>query len=181
MSDNAVKTVAPKMVREADLIAVKKQRDDFRAKLANKDGDIAQLKSELKMAKANLDEDGEADVRKYLTGRDEELNEREAKLEKQETDLRERESSQAERDREDRIKSLAAEYGVEIDAIRDAEDPEKAALKLERERLVKEKENPAENAFESNASGGRVKKNVYAMNDEELKAYEEELKARVKV
>ena len=131
MPDKADQKVAPKMVRESDLLAVKAQVRELKETLAAREAKNAQLESEVKMAKANLEDDESTkEVRGFLLERDKELNEREADLEKKVSDFKERESSYQERERETRIKTLVSEYGVELNAIKDADDPEKEALKL---------------------------------------------------
>uniref|UniRef100_A0A6H1ZRE2 Uncharacterized protein n=1 Tax=viral metagenome TaxID=1070528 RepID=A0A6H1ZRE2_9ZZZZ len=144
--------------------------------------EIANLKSEIKMAKANLtDEDEVKDVREYLLERDRELNEREATLEKRQGELTERQTTLDKRDKEESVKSLAAKYKVELDKIKDADDPEKEALKIIHERLTKEKEQPpapAEEAFESAPAGGIIKKQPKDMDDKEFAKLEQSLKAK---
>ncbi len=180
MPEKSDHKVAPSMVREADLLAVKAQLKDLKNTLASKDAELAQLKSEVKVTKANLtDGEEEKDVRSFLLDRSKELDEREAEITKKLSDLQERESSYTEREKEERIKSLASEYGVKIEDIKDAEDPEKQALKINRETLIKEKgTSPAEQVFESTPAGGKIKKSVKDMDDKEFAQFEKDLKAK---
>mgnify|MGYP001617141229 CR=1 FL=1 len=172
--------VAPKMVRESDLIAVKEQLKKTKEFISQKEKELFQLKSELKVAKANLaDDEGAEEVRTYLVKRDEELNDRELELNKFKDELSEREASFKGKEREARVNALASEYQVDIEKITDADDPEKEALRLKLERLTKEKETtPAEGTFEHAIAGGRIKKSALDMSDVEFKEYEKQLKAK---
>lgn len=157
--------------------------------------EIANLKSELKMAKANLtDEEEVKKVREFLLERDQELNEREATLEKRQGELTNRQTTLDKRDKEESVKSLIAKYSPKgeddetkksikafEDAVKGAEDPEKEALRLYAERLAKEKEKPptpAEETFESAPAGGIIKKQPKDMTNEEFAKFEAGLKAK---
>jgi len=154
----------------------------------------ASLKSELRMAKANLgDEDAEKEVRQFLIDRDKELNDREAELRTLQEDLNSKQTSFNERERESRIQSLASQYapsgeGTEIEksktefmeALKKADDPEKEAYRLVNERLTKERAspNPAEGTFETTSVVGQIKKPIPAMSETEFAQYEQELKQK---
>ena len=171
--------VAPKMVRESDLLAVKSQLKGFKDQLSSKDAEIVRLTSELKAAKVNLEDDDEVkDVRKWLIDRAAELDERQSEQEKIKQDIEEREASFKGKERGSLVQTLASKYGIEIDAIKDADDPEKEALRLVVEREAGEIKTPAEKTFETTPAGGRVKKDVWKMKPDEFQEYEQELKEK---
>ena len=153
--------------KEASLKREKKLKEE----LAESKQRGAELEAELKIAKTDTEDEGEiSEVKKALLKRDAELNEKDRKLAK---DL----ASIEEREKEVRVKTLASEYQVEIDAIKDAEDPEKEALRIVAKRLTKEKEEtPApESVFESKTPGG-VKVPIKDMPDTEFDAVWEKQK-----
>jgi len=162
-----------KMVPESDLFAVKKPRDAEIKRLKEELATIKQrgveLEAELKIAKMDDgDEAAVSEVKKYLLKRESDLNEKEGKLNK---DL----TSVAEREKEVAVKALASEHQVDIDAIKDADDPEKEALRIVAKRLTEKAEEtpPPESVFESRTPG-IVKKDAWAMSDEEFdKAFED--------
>lgn len=160
-----------KMVPESDLVAFKRgaieREKRLKEELAKKDDALAEANAQLKIAQANLEDDAEvAKVRDSLVERDRKLTEKEQKLEK---DL----ASFNEREQEVRVQALATEHGVEIDDIKDAEDPEKEALRLKAERLTKEAEEAKkspESLYESGTPGS-VKTQPKDMSDEEFEAH----------
>jgi len=170
---------APKVVPESDLIAVKRKAQEIekrlREELAELKGKLAEAESELEIGATDVEDDEEVKkVKTYLKGEDNKIKQERAKLD---ADL----AAFQERERESRVQTLASQYQVEIDAIKDAEDPEKEALRLANERLAKEKEEAEtkaspESVFEHGA-GGIVKKPILDMNDAEFEAKEKALKA----
>lgn len=171
--------VAPKMVRESDLIAIKEQLKKLKEESSKDKAELVQLKSELRVAKTNLADDDEVkDVREFLLKREKELNEHEATLSDKESGLSERETSLKEREREGLIQTFASKYNLKVEEIKDADDPEKEALRLSHERLKKEKEiTPAAEVFEGAIPVGRAKVKVSEMNEQQLADFEKKLKA----
>jgi hypothetical protein len=160
-------------VLESDLIAFKKASQErerrLKEELATTKSEVAEVKSQLKIAKASLEDDEEvAKVRQWLIDEDKRIT---AEREKVEKDL----TSLTEREREVRVKSLAAQHSVEIDLIKDAEDPEKEALRLVAERLTKEaeelkKKSAPESLYETGTPGS-VKAQPKDMPDAEFQKY----------
>ncbi len=150
-----------KVVPESDLMAVKAILKKVQEELSKTKEELTQTKSELKVAKmTEVDDEDVKKVRDFLLNTETELNKKQTELDKREESLKETEASVKEREKEARVQALASEYEVEVDAIKEAEDPEKEALKLKLGRLAKGKEeSPAENTFETQ-SGGVVKKNI---------------------
>ncbi len=173
MADQPDGKVAPKMVRESDLIALKKAEKKIQVELETARKDNARLLNELKIAKASGtdDEDVKA-IQDMLIKKSQETQDKVAEIEQREASLKERE-------RESLVKAMASQHSVDYEAIKDAEDPEKEALKLNLERLNKEKGNPtpAEKAFEVSSGSPPSKKSVADMNPQEFKDEESRLKA----
>lgn len=131
--------------------------------------ELTKLKSELKIAKTNVDDDDEVSkVRAYLLSEEEKVNNLRAQFD---TDL----ASFKERERETVVKALSAQYNVEQSELEGAEDPEKVALKLYAERLAGEKKGSPESVYELGTRGS-AKKTPADMNDEEFKEYRQGLK-----
>lgn len=164
---------APKMVRESDLIALRERQRKTLAELAETKTLVTQLRKQLEIAKVNGEED------EAITKIKEYLLDESKKVETFKEELEQRETSLNERDRDSRIKTLATEHNVGYDEIKDAEDPEKEALRLVNQRLVKEKESPApaEETFESASVGLQPKKPVKDMDSTEFAKEEARLKA----
>ncbi len=146
-----------KMVPEADVIAQKKRAEKVEGELTEVKRQLADSQSEIGVLKDAIDEDGVTEVQKKLLEREKVANEREAELKKGEVTLKERQKVAV-------VTTLATQYGVEESRIRDAEDPEKEALKLQNERLTKEKES-TESVFETGPAGS-VKTQPKDMSDE---------------
>ena len=159
-----------KTVPEKDLLAVKAREKKALDELATTKSKLAEAEAELETRATDTDDDEEVKkVREMLvTESKKNANER-AALDKDKASL-------AEERKEARVKTLATEYAVELDDIKDAEDPEKEALRLVNERLTKEKTEKAETTPESvfeSGSGGGVKVNVRDLSDAEFtKTYE---------
>lgn len=156
-----------KMVPEADLIAVKNasagREKKLREELTEKTKEVAELKAELKMAKTNLEDEGEvAEVRQYLIDEGKRIEAEKAELEQDRASIKQRE-------RDADVKALAEKHGVEIDQIKDAEDPEKEALKIVNERLA-EGGGGGEEFFESKSPGG-VRQQPKDMSDEDFEKH----------
>ncbi len=158
------KKVEPKMVRESDLLAVKATEKRLKSELAESKNQIVQLSADLKIAKTDgSDDEAVTRVKEALLAQ----NDESAKMREQlDRDL----ASFNERERESRVQAFASQYGVELDSIKDAENPELAALKLANERLTSG-ENPAEAVVESSGGGGLTTKMPINMNDEELEDF----------
>ena len=150
----------PKMVHESDLIAVKKsmksENDKLKEELAKIKSQYAETQAELEMAHTNVEDDEEVkQVKAYLLGLKKEVLVAKAEFEKEKSKYQEDLTAFQEREKESRVKTLASEYGVELDAIKDAEDPEKEALRIKAERLTKEieeKKTP-ESVYEASQTG----------------------------
>lgn len=152
----------PKMVPESDLIAVKKslksENDKLKEELATIKSQFIESQAELEMANTNVEDDAEVkQVKAYLLGERKKLEKEKAEFGKEKSKYQEDLTSYQEREKESRVKALASEHGVELDAIKDAEDPEKEALRLKAERLTKEKEEiekkTPESVFEASQTG----------------------------
>ena len=160
------KKPAAKMVPESDLIAFKTgslgREKKLREELVQSTGRVSQLESELKIVKANDEDEGEISaVKQYLLDKEKDIANQRAELDK---DL----ASAKEREKEVAVQTLASKHQVEIDEIKDAEDPEKEALRIVNERLVKEKEDGTpESVFESGTPGS-VKAQPKDMSDEDF-------------
>lgn len=164
---------AAKMVPESDLIAFKKASQErekrLKEELAATKNEVVEVKSQLRITKASLEDDEEvAKVKQLLLDEDKKIKTEREKLDK---DL----ASLTEREREARVKSLATQHSVEIDLIKDAEDPEKEALRLVAERLTKEaeelkKKSTPESLYETRTPGS-VKVQPKDMTDEDFKKY----------
>ena len=170
------KTAEPAMVRASDLLALKRKHEKLQGEYAQLKSENSRLTSEVKVAKANVDDEGEAsEVRKYLQDLAKETDEKLAKVEERETSLNERE-------KEVRVQALASEHGVDAELIKAADDPEKEALRLKAERLTKEKEeatksSPAERVFEFGIGGGKITKPFKNMDAKEFATAEQQMKA----
>ena len=165
---------APKMVPESQLMAVKNKASEelrrLKEELADKVAELANAKSELEVSHTDVEDDEEVQkVKAYLLSREKDINSKEAKLQK---DL----ASYEEREKESRVQSLASLHQVELDAIKDAEDPEKEALRLVNERLSGELEKKASESVFETGSVGIVKKKVADMDDKEFEEFEQRLK-----
>ena len=157
-----------KTVPEKDLIAVKMREKALKDELAGYKSRLAETEAELEARATNMDDDDEVrKVREHLISENKKLANERASLDKDKASL-------SEERKEARVKTLASEYGVELDDIKDAEDPEKEALRLVNERLTKEKADQAtktpESVYES-SGGGAVKTNIKDMSDEEFMKY----------
>lgn len=162
----------PKLVPESDLLAVKKsmksELDKAKEELAKIRTQLAETQAELEMANTDVDDtDAEKQIKAYLLGERKKLEQEKAEVEKGKVKYQEDLAAFQEREKESRVKTLASEHGVELDAIKDAEDPEKEALRLKAERLTKEKEaiekKTPESSFET-AQTGIVKKQPQDMS-----------------
>ena len=179
MPDNTDKKSEPVMVRASDLVAVKKQLEKMQEKLAKAESDRNQFQSQLKIAKTNLDDDDDVKaVRKMLVDQAAEIDAKQAELDEAIKALGEKETDLSKREKVSWVKTLATEHGVEEDAIKDADDPEKEALRLKAERLSKEIKSPAEDVLDSTPGSGIVKKQIKDMTDEEFAVKEAEMKAK---
>ena len=165
----------PKVVSESDFIAFKKgsleRERRMKEELAKVKGQLSQTEAELKITKTDVGDDEEVSkVKAYLIEEAKKLRKERAELE---TDL----TSFKERDKEVRVKMLASKYGVDEESISGEEDPEKKALELFAERLIKEKEESAtlaakkaetpESIYETGTPGG-VKTQPKDMSDGEF-------------
>ncbi len=161
---------AGKTVPEKDLIAVKMREKTLKDELAGVRTKLAEAEAELETRATDTDDDEEVKkVREMLVADSKKNANERAQIDKDKASL-------AEERKEARVKSLASEFEVDLDDIKNAEDPEKEALRLVNERLTKEKteqvEKTPESVFES-TSGGGVKQNVRDMSDDEFnKTYE---------
>lgn len=176
-----VKKPQQKTVPASDLFAVKKQAEKLQEELANTKAELADIKAELEIAHTDVEDSDEvARVKQYLLGLEKQVNAKVRDVEAREAKLKEDLASYEERDKESRVQALASEHQVEVDAIKDAEDPEKEALRLVNERLAKEKleleGKTPESVFET-VGGGVIKKKIADMNDAEFAQKEKELKA----
>lgn len=156
----------PKMVLESDLIAAKRgaagREKQLKEELAEARSAAAKVEAELRVAKLDADDDAEVKaVREYLIKQADEVAANRAKLEK---DL----GSFQEREGEARVQALATQYGVAVELIKEAEDPEKEALKLYAERLAKEKAEAAPESIVETGESVTTKKSVWDMTDEEF-------------
>ena len=170
----AEKPKADKVVPEAHFIAFKKGSEarerKLKEELAEVKGQVTQMESELKIAKLNAEDDAEiSKVKGYLVDEAKKVEKALAEVNEKRAKIDEDLASLTEREKEARVKALASEHKVEIDAIKDAEDPEKEALRLVAQRLTKELENkvPGSEIFESGTPGS-VKTKVKDMKDEEF-------------
>lgn len=177
MASESDHKVEPKMVRESDLMAVRRREEKLKEEVAELKGDIANLTSELSVAKVDGEDSEEVKrVKDFLLAEEKRINKLMQDHEKEVASFNERE-------KESRVKALASQYQIEIADIESAEDPEKEALRIVNERLTKEKEvpkepeNPAEETFESSVASGQIKKKFADMTDEEFKQAEEQMKA----
>ncbi len=162
--ENDPKKVAQKMVREADLMAVKAERDRIKGELAEQKNEVVRLAADLKIAKTDAgDEDAVVKVKEALIAHSEEIRQAQDELDKKVTSFNERE-------RGSQVEALATKHSVELDAIKDAENPELEALKIVNERLTSG-ENPAEAVVESSGGGGLTTKMPIDMNEEELEEF----------
>ena len=159
--DKPVQPKEAKMVPEKDLLAVAARRDKYKAELAEKDSLVAKLQAELRVAKLNVEDDEEIKaVKEYLLGLADSIDQREKKHSKDLADFEERE-------KDSRVKALAEEYGVDLDVIKDAEDPEKEALRIVARQAKENKEKAPESVVDLSPSV-TTKKNVWDMSDDEF-------------
>ena len=176
---DAAKKDGTKMVPVADLIALKKKYEKGEAEWAKDKSRISELERQVKITKANLDDDPEVKaVRQALLDQADELAKREESVQSKVASFEERE-------KESLLQTLVTKYGVSLDDIKGAENPKEKALEMYTERLESEKgqtsekkdeTSAAEQTFESGTSGGKVKKTPLEMNAEEFKNYESSLK-----
>ena len=173
MAEDTDKKVAPKMVREQDLMAQKKAKEKALEELAEEKRKTARLEHELKVAKTDAeDEDEVLAIKEALKNQFDEIQQERAKFQ---TELTAFEGEK----KASRLQALASEHGVEIDSIKDAEDPEKEALRLKLERIAgKMAEAPSpESVVEHAPAGGIIKKMPLDMSDKEFADYETQKKA----
>jgi len=169
--------VAPKMVREADLLAVKSKHDKLVSENQTLKSRVARLEKRLEIVDLTDVEDGDLkNVKQLFLDREVELDEREKKLNEKADEINDLESAHKERERADLVKSLAEKYKIDAEALKDTEDPEKKALQLYVERLAsgdkKEEESSPEDVFEHMQAGGKFKKSPLEMDDKELVEFE---------
>ena len=135
----------------------------------------AQLNSELRIAKSNLDDEGDVKaVRAQLVEEADKLDKMRAELEQRETGVKEKE-------RASQLQTLVSTYEVDIEQLQHADDPEKEALRLYAKRLKEEKENKSpglspEDVVERASVSTLPKKSVIDMSKEEFGNYEKQLK-----
>ena len=187
-----------KMVKESDLIALKKKTEKLELKnselekqVAEAEGARRQAESQMKVLKANL-EDGtaEKEIRDFLLAEEERVNKLRGETEGNVATLKEREKVA-------RAKELAMDLkskGVEIDhqSLLDADSMELKAKDVYIEFLAKQREEakkeetPAETVFDR-GKGAVSKKDVWAMDTKteegrkQFAAYEKELKQKAGV
>ncbi len=169
----------PKMVRESDLVAVKKREDKLKEELARVTSKITQLEddktgiaAELKIAKTDAsDEDEVVRVREALIAQHDE-NKKSLKSDRDK--FTEELTSFNKREKEGRVQELASKFKVDVEAIQEADDPEKRAMELQLERLTSGNENSPEDIVDTSGGGGVVKKSIPNMTDEEFAAYEKQ-------
>lgn len=171
------KPEAKKMVPESDFLAFKNaslaREKRLKEELATSREEVAQVKSELQMAGVDTENDEEVDkVRKMLIKEDKELRAERAKLD---TD---RASFKEER-REAEIQTLATKYGVDVDVIKDEDDPKAKALEMYAERLAEEKKTLEESSPGSvyeTGTPGTVRTQPKDMSAEEFDTHVKKLK-----
>ena len=109
-------------------------------------------------------------------------------MKKREERVNELEATHTQREKDSLIQSLASKYAAKDDEkaqkeftakLKDAEDPEKEALRLYVEGLNSKGgeegvTNPAENVHDHIPAGGKLKKSPLDMNEAELKEFEAE-------
>ena len=154
-----------KMVPESDLIAVKKtslaREKDLKEDLAKAQKEVVELTSQVKMLKLNLEDEGDvAEVRQYLINEAKSLDDRKVELDKEKVSL------DGER-REAEVKALAEKHKVDLEKIKDADDPEKEALRIVNERLA----GGEGGDFFETKTPGQIKKEPKHMTDDEFEAH----------
>ena len=127
-----------KVVPIADLMAIKAKLERANEELAKERKARLTSESNLKIAKLNTEDDEQVQkVKSFLTEEWDKLNESKSKFEEEKTGFQsERKVSQ--------VKTLAEKYGLDVDALSEAEDPEKEAYRLIVERSDKEKKEAQE-------------------------------------
>lgn len=167
----------------SDVINLRRQLDKAKSDLAKVnelERENARLKKRLEFIDLSDVTDQDAhDIKELLVSRETELDERENKIKEREEAVQEKESTFSQKEKDDTVRTLAEKYGVEVEAIKDSEDPEKEALRLAFEGKNKETGGtPAENVFDGGGGKGIVKKQPKDMSDEEFADYEKAEKAK---
>jgi len=193
-----------KTVSLTDFIALKERTRKLEAQLADKNTRIGDLEAELKVASVDGD-DGEAvnTVKQHLLKREREIKDLENSIKEKETNFSEREKLV-------RAKELALEYQergltVDVEDLKDQDDPEKYLLTKWGEHLAEENgklkggtkeettpqgevktpeaaktiaETPAKTPVYERGAVGVSKKMPKDMTDTEFAQYEESIKAK---
>lgn len=179
-----------RMVKESDLIAVKKasakneqalkaQVDELTRRVAAEQTARRQAESQIQILRANAADDEEVKkIRDYLLSEDTRLSTEREKYDKDVTALKDRERKVRAGEIASDLKSKGVEFDMET--LQNAEDIEKFSHDLYVEHLAKENEelkkaketpqepqNPAESVVER-GTGGLVKKGVWAQSDKEF-------------
>ena len=182
-----------KMVKEADLIAVKKgaierekrlreQIEDLNRRVVDSESRQRQAESQLKIAKTNLDDDVEVkSVREYLLSEDARLKQERQKYQDDLTSFDKRERGVRAKELHMDLQSKGVE--IDLDSLLGAEDMEGESHRIFTEFLVKQNEelkkgkgtSPAESVFESGA-GASTKKQPKDMTTPEFAEHVRTLK-----
>ena len=168
---------APKTVPLTDLLAVKSRLSKLTEELESLKSERDTAKRELGLFEAELSNPSDTDdtvaVKKKLLGKHRELDRREA-------ELRDRETKIEKALRKSRAQELAAAHGVDADVLLSVEDMEKEALRLENERLSKDRQSAAEkqpsNRVYERGAPPLSQKMVQQMSDKEFGEYLERQK-----
>lgn len=177
------------MASEKDVAAQKARAEKAEAEAKTLRQRVTTLENRMKVLDLDSISDEELkSVKTLLLETSQELDGREAELKKREESVNELEATHTQREKDSLIQSLASKYAAKDDEkaqkefvgkLKDAEDPEKEALRLYVEGLNSKGgednvTNPAENVHDHIPAGGKLKKSPLDMNEAELKEFEAE-------
>jgi len=181
------------MATEKDVAAQKSRAEKAEAEVKKLQTRVVTLENRIKVF--DLDDISDEDlksVKTLLLESSQELDSREADIEKREKVANDLEATHEKREKDSLIQSLASKYMPKSNGedkekalkdftakLKDAEDPEKEALRLYVEGLSGSSgeegtTTPAEEVHDHVPAGGKLKKSPLEMNDQELKEFEAE-------
>jgi len=163
---------------ERDFMAQKTKAEKLSKELERSEKENTRLKKAQELwDMSDISDDNIKDIKQFILDRESEQDDKDKALDKREADITEKEESFAEREKESSVSTLAEQYGVKVEEIKDSADPEKEAMKLALERGTKGgEENPAEETFEE-GQGSITKKAFADMTDEEFEKEEKAMLA----
>ena len=140
---------------EKDFMAQKAKAEKYEKLYKEQETTVSRLTSELKIAKTNVEDDDEVKlVKQHLLDQEAEIRKNREQYEKDRAGFDEKIKAS-------NVKAWASQYGVDVVDIKDAEDPEKEALRLQAARMTEEAKTASPGSVVERGTGGMSETGVW--------------------